>query len=69
MKDLFRKRLINPLLVGAIVVLYFVERLWSAGNIDKVSLILIAIAGALFPVAIALLAVRAASKSTDRNNA
>ena len=69
MKNLFRRRLISPLLVGAIVVLYLVERLWSAGNIDKVPLILIAIAGALFPVVIALLAVRAASKSTARDNA
>jgi uncharacterized membrane protein len=67
--NLLKKRLVNPLLAPAIIVLFFVERLWRAGNADKFSLILIALAGAIFPVVIALLAVRAASKSNDRNGA
>jgi len=67
--EILKKRLINPLLVPAIVVLYFVARLWQAGNVDKISLILIALAGAFLPIVIALVAVRAASKSTDRTGA
>ena len=69
MNNLLKKRLINPLLVPALVVLFLVDRLWRAGNADKISLILIALAGAFFPVVIALLAVRAASKSNDRDGA
>ena len=51
------RSLTSGLLVSATVVAVALYRLWQAGNLDKLGLIAIAIAGAAFPAIVALIAV------------
>lgn len=62
------RSLAGGLLVSATIVAVALYRLWQVGNLDKLGLIAIACAGALFPALVAVLAVFASSRDDRRDD-